>query len=92
MATEMEEFCEAHQQVLQKWRNHGIPEFYLDTIARRKLIEDQNTILELSGSVQELQDEVNVWAILRIFRMLNQFAVEIHTLPVDSVIPTSSNS
>ena len=30
-----------------------------DTVARRKLIEDQNTILELSGRVQELQDEVN---------------------------------
>ena len=29
------------------------------TIARRKLIEDQNTILELSGRVQELQNEVN---------------------------------
>ena len=28
-----------------------------DTIARRKLIEDQNTILELSGRVQELQNE-----------------------------------
>ena len=30
-----------------------------DTIARRKLIEDQNTILELSGRVQELKNEVN---------------------------------
>ena len=30
-----------------------------DTIARRKFIEDQNTILELSGRVQELQNEVN---------------------------------
>ena len=30
-----------------------------DTIARRKLIEDQNTILEFSGRVQELQNEVN---------------------------------
>ena len=30
-----------------------------DTIARGKLIEDQNTILELSGRVQELQNEVN---------------------------------
>ena len=30
-----------------------------DTIARRKLIEDQNTILVLSGRVQELQNEVN---------------------------------
>ena len=30
-----------------------------DTIARRTLIEDQNTILELSGREQELQNEVN---------------------------------
>ena len=30
-----------------------------DTFGRRKLIEDQNTILELSGRVQELQNEVN---------------------------------
>ena len=30
-----------------------------DIIARRKLSEDQNTILELSGRVQELQNEVN---------------------------------
>ena len=30
-----------------------------DTMARRRLIEDQNTILELSGRVQELQNEVN---------------------------------
>ena len=28
-------------------------------MTRRKLIEDQNTILELSGRVQELQNEVN---------------------------------
>ena len=31
----------------------------LDTMARRKLIEDQNTMLELSGRLQELQNEVN---------------------------------
>ena len=30
-----------------------------DTLTRQKLIEDQNTILELSGRVQELQNEVN---------------------------------
>ena len=30
-----------------------------DTIARRKLIEDQDTILELSGRVLELQNEVS---------------------------------
>ena len=27
-----------------------------DTIARRKLVEDQNTILELSGRIQDLQN------------------------------------
>ena len=30
-----------------------------DTIARRRLVEDQDTILELSGRVQEPQNEVN---------------------------------
>ena len=30
-----------------------------DTMTRRKLIENQNTILELSGRVKELQNEVN---------------------------------
>ena len=30
-----------------------------DTVPRRKFVEDQNTILELSGRVQELQNEVN---------------------------------
>ena len=30
-----------------------------DTLARRKLIEDQNTIMELSGRLQELKNEVN---------------------------------
>ena len=29
-----------------------------DTLSRRKLIEDQNTIMELSGRLQELQNEV----------------------------------
>ena len=30
-----------------------------DTLTRRKLIEDQNTIMELSVRLQELQNEVN---------------------------------
>ena len=30
-----------------------------DTVARRKVIQNQNTILELCGRVQELQNEVN---------------------------------
>ena len=30
-----------------------------DTMARRKFIEDQDTILELTGKIQELQNEIN---------------------------------
>ena len=54
------EFRESHQrsltemEELRKFRSSAI-----DTLARRKLIEDQNTILELSGRVQDLQNEVN---------------------------------
>ena len=54
------EFREARQQSLtemeelQKFQSSAF-----DTMARRKLIEDQNTVLELSGRVQELQNEVN---------------------------------
>ena len=50
------EFREAHQQSRKKRRNYENSKV---PIARRKLIEDQNTILELSGRVQELQNEVN---------------------------------
>ena len=30
-----------------------------DTIARRKLVEDRDTFLELTGRIQELQNEIN---------------------------------
>ena len=30
-----------------------------DTIARRRLVEDQDTVLELTGKIQELQNEIN---------------------------------
>ena len=30
-----------------------------DTIARRRLVEDQDTILELTGNIQELQNVIN---------------------------------
>ena len=78
------EFREVHQQSLTEMEElRKFQSSTFDSIARRKLIEDQNTKLELSGRVQELQNEVNCMTILRIFRMLNQFAVEMPTLPVD---------
>ena len=33
-----------------------------DTIARRRLVEDQDTILELTGRIQDLQNEINCMA------------------------------
>ena len=54
------EFREAHQQSLTEMEElRKFQSSTFDTIARRKLIEDQNTILELSGRVQELQNEIN---------------------------------
>ena len=54
------EFREAHQQSLTEMEElQKFQSSPFDTIARRKLIEDQNTILELSGRIQELQNEVN---------------------------------
>ena len=54
------DFREVHQQSLTEMEElRRFQSSTFDTIARRKLIEDQNTILELSGRVQELQNEVN---------------------------------
>ena len=53
-------FREAHQRSLTEMEElRKFQSSTFDSIARRKLIEDQNTILELSGRVQELQNEVN---------------------------------
>ena len=54
------DFREVHQQSLteiEELRKFQSSTF--DTLARRKLIEDENTIMELSGRLQELQNEVN---------------------------------
>ena len=57
---QQKDFREVHQQSLtemEELRNFQSSTF--DTLARRKLTEDQNTIMELSGRLQELQNEVN---------------------------------
>ena len=54
------ELREAHQRSLTEMEElRKFQSSAFDTIARRKLIEVQNTTLELSGRVQELQNEVN---------------------------------
>ena len=57
---QQKDFREVHQQSLiemEELRKFQSSTF--DTLARRKLIEDQNTIMELSGRLKELQNEVN---------------------------------
>ena len=39
-----------------------------DTIARRRLVEDQDTILDFSGRIQELQNEINCMSDLKEFQ------------------------
>ena len=54
------EFREAHQRSLTEMEElRKFQSSAFDTMARRNFNEDQNTILELSGRVQELQNEVN---------------------------------
>ena len=53
-------FREVHQQSLTEMEElRKFQSSTFDTLARRKLIEEQNTVMELSGRVQELQNDVN---------------------------------
>ena len=80
-------FREVHQQNLTEMEElRKFQSSTFDMIVRRKFIEDQNTILELSGRVQELRNEVNCMNGSKDSQMLNQFAVEIPTLPVDQCL------
>ena len=45
------------RRVSKKWKKFQSSTF--DTFARRRLVEDQDTILELTGRIQELQKEMN---------------------------------
>ena len=54
------EFREAHQRSLTEMEElRKFQSSAFDTMARRKFVEDQDTILELTGKIQELQNEVN---------------------------------
>ena len=54
------ELCEAHQKSLNDMEElKKFQSSTCDTIARRRLVEDQDTILELAGKIQELQNEIN---------------------------------
>ena len=47
-------------KVSMKWKNwRCFRGSTFDTMARRRFVEDQDTILELTGKIQELQNEIN---------------------------------
>ena len=57
---QQQDFREVHQQNLTEMEElRKFQSSTFDMHARRKLIEDQNIIMELSGRLQELQNEVN---------------------------------
>ena len=53
------ELCEAHDESLNEMEElKKFQSSTFDTIARRRLVEDQDTILKLTGKIQELQNEI----------------------------------
>ena len=57
---QQQDFREVHQQNLTEMKElQKFQSSTFDTLTRQKFIEDQNTIMELSGRLQELQNEVN---------------------------------
>ena len=57
------------RKVLMKWKNlKKFQSSIFDTIARIRLVEDQDTILELSVKIQELQNEINCMNVSRDFQ------------------------
>ena len=57
---QQKDFREVHQQNLTEMEElRKFKSSTFDTLARQKFIEDQNTIMELSGRLQELKNEVN---------------------------------
>ena len=57
---QQQDFREVHQQNLTEMKElRKFQSSTFDTLTRQKFIEDQNTMMELSRRVQELQNEVN---------------------------------
>ena len=57
---QQQDFREVHQQNLTEMKElRKFQSSTFDTLNRQKFIEDQNTSMELSGRLQELQNEVN---------------------------------
>ena len=91
---QQKDFREVHQQSLTEIEDlRKFQSSTIDTIARRKLFEDQNTILEISSRVQELQNEVNCMNDSKDFQDAESVrSGNSHVTRSTSVIPTSSDT
>ena len=56
---QQKDFREVQQNLTEMEELRKFQSSTFDTLTRQKFIEDQNTIMELSGRLQELQNEVN---------------------------------
>ena len=66
----------------KNWRDFKGPHSMI--FSRKRMIEDRDTILELTAKIQELQNEVNCMNDSRDFlKMLNQYAVDYPTFPIN---------
>ena len=80
------DLCEAHIKSLHEMKElKRVQELRVDESSRRRLIENQDTFNELSARIQELQNEVNCMKYSKDFfkKMLNQYAVDYPTFPVN---------
>ena len=89
------ELREAHQKSLSEMKElKKFQSSTFNTIARRRLVEDQDTILEFTGKIQELQNEINCMNDSKDFQDAESIDLQwkFPRYQSTSVIPTSSNS
>ena len=63
----IENFVKLMRKVSMRWKKRFQGSTF-DTIPRKKLVEDRDTVLELTGNNQELQNEINCMKVSRDFQ------------------------
>ena len=87
------ELREAHQKSLNEIEElRRFQGSTFDTIARRRLVEDQDTILEFTGKIQDLQNEINCMNDSKEYQDAESVRSGHSHVTSQPVIPTSSNS
>ena len=77
----IENFVKLIWKVLMRWKNWS--DFKGQESMNFREEKNQDTINELTARIQQLQMKLIVWLIREFLKMLNQYAVDIPTLPVN---------